>query len=118
MTAAYKLRFLNYTLKKAIKENIEVMAGLRKHMHFNTENGLKWFCHSLKKNKEECHIEKWFIIQQNIKILNINFCIGLKVGYIIMHLHILFILCEIGVTAKCIYSATEVLYNRLPFQSN
>jgi hypothetical protein len=52
VAAAYKLKYLSYSLEDAFKENIKVMGGLRNHMHFNTENGLKWFCHSLGKTKE------------------------------------------------------------------
>lgn len=56
VSAAYKLKFMNYTLKKAMGENIHILKGLRKHMHFNTENGLKWYCHSLDRSKEDCYI--------------------------------------------------------------
>ena len=44
---AYKMKYLNKSLTEVLQENLLVLSGYRSFMHFNTFNGLQWFCLSL-----------------------------------------------------------------------
>ncbi len=65
LSAAYQMKHLNKPLKECYEENLAVMSKLRDHMHFNTFNGLKWYCLSLGRNEKECMIgEEQKVISQ------------------------------------------------------
>lgn len=55
---AYKMKYLDKSLEEVVHENLLVLKGYRKHMHFNTFNGLQWYCLSLGRSEEECLIGK------------------------------------------------------------
>lgn len=44
---AYKMKYFENSLEEVIEENLAILKGLRNNMHFNTYNGLQWFCLSL-----------------------------------------------------------------------
>lgn len=53
VSGSYKMKYLNYSMKQVLEENSR-FGGVRKFMHFNALNGLKWYCLSLKDSIEEC----------------------------------------------------------------
>lgn len=56
VAGAYKMKYFNTSFRDVLSENIEVLKGLRKHMHFNAQNGLQWFCFSLGRTQEQCSV--------------------------------------------------------------
>lgn len=44
VAAAYKMKKLNATLAEVLSENLNIIKGVRKNMHFNSFNGLQWYC--------------------------------------------------------------------------
>ena len=56
VSGAFKMKFMNESFKSVMEENLEILREFRGHMHFNTYNGLQWFCLSLGRSEEECLI--------------------------------------------------------------
>lgn len=42
--AAYLMRYYNKPLEEAYKLNLQVLKNMRNRMHFNTYNGMEWYC--------------------------------------------------------------------------
>ena len=57
VAGAYKMKYLNATLKQVMDENLDVLKGHRKYMIFNAEKGLEWFCFSLGRSQKECEVK-------------------------------------------------------------
>ena len=53
---AYKMKYQKKSLSQVLDENLNILKGLRKNMHFNTYNGLQWYCLSLGRTEKECLI--------------------------------------------------------------
>lgn len=58
-SGAFKMKFKDEPFEQVVKENLEIMKQFRGHMHFNTYNGLQWYCLSLGRSEKEClmHID-------------------------------------------------------------
>lgn len=44
VAGAYKMKFKGATLRDVVVENLNIMKGVRRHIHFNSFNGLQWYC--------------------------------------------------------------------------
>ena len=58
ISGAYKMREFNAKFDQVLKENFEIMKGLRGHMHFHTYQAMQWFCLHLGKSEEECMLNR------------------------------------------------------------
>lgn len=44
VAGAYKMKYMGASLKDVMRENLKIMEMKRGHMHFNTYQGLQWYC--------------------------------------------------------------------------
>lgn len=56
VSGAYKMKFKGASFESVLKENLAIMKQLRGHMHFNTYNGLQWYCLSLGRSEKDCMV--------------------------------------------------------------
>lgn len=54
VAGAYKMTFKNATMAEVVRENLTFMKEIRNYIHFNSFNGLQWYCLHLGRSEEEC----------------------------------------------------------------
>lgn len=57
ISGAFQMKFKDKSFKEVVQENLAVMKEHRGHMHFNTYNGLQWYCLSLQRSEKECLLD-------------------------------------------------------------
>lgn len=48
------MTFKNAKMVDVVSENLNFMKEIRNYIHFNSFNGLQWYCLSLGRTEEEC----------------------------------------------------------------
>lgn len=58
VSGAYKMKYKGAELKNVVMENLKIMREIRQHIHFNSFNGMQWYCLYLNRTESECLVEK------------------------------------------------------------